>query len=181
MCCPSTPIILSNGKSFERSLKSSHSSPHVPGVRLHQHAQTEPAMPAGGPVKNVHFASDESLRTVRVFNASGKPINGSKQQAADDNPSSPDILKRLVSAARPKALRCRSPSWSGPVAGSSYPLNVTLFFLTNDTYRYFFPAYATSSSARSNLQAAGQDMGSSDLRIILTISSCLTLRHRLFQ
>ena len=62
-------------------------------------------MPAGGPVKNVHFASDESLRTVRVFNASGKPINGSKQQAADDNPSSPDILKRLVSAARPKALR----------------------------------------------------------------------------
>ena len=42
-------------------------------------------MPAGGPVKNVHFASDESLRTVRVFNASGKPINGSKQQAADEN------------------------------------------------------------------------------------------------
>ena len=99
------PIILSNGKSFKYSLKSSHSSPHIPGVRLHQHAQSEPAMPAGGPVKNVHFASDESLRTVRVFNASGKPINGSKQQAADDNPSSPDILKRLVSAARPKALR----------------------------------------------------------------------------
>ena len=41
-------------------------------------------MPAGGPVKNVHFASDESLRTVRVFNASGKPVNGSRRQAADD-------------------------------------------------------------------------------------------------
>ena len=81
---PSTPIILSNGKSFKHSLKSSHSSPHVPGVRLHQRTQTEPAMPAGGPVKNVHFAGDESLRTVRVFNASGKPINGSKQQAADE-------------------------------------------------------------------------------------------------
>ena len=81
---PSTPIILSNGKSFEHSLKSSHSSPHVPGVRLHQRAQTESALPAGGPVKNVHFAGDKSLRIVRVFNASGKPINGSKQQAADE-------------------------------------------------------------------------------------------------
>ena len=77
--------ILSNGKPLKHSLMSSHSSPHVPGVCLHQHAQTEPAMPAGGPVKNVHFASDESLRTVRVFNASGKPINGSKLQAADEN------------------------------------------------------------------------------------------------
>ena len=35
-------------------------------------------------MKNVHFAGDESLRTVRVFNASGKLINGSKQQAADE-------------------------------------------------------------------------------------------------
>ena len=35
-------------------------------------------------MKNVHFAGDESLWTVRIFNASGKPINGSKQQAADE-------------------------------------------------------------------------------------------------
>ena len=81
---PSTPIILSNGKSSKHSLKSSHSSPHVPGVRLHQHTQTEPAMPAGGPVKNVHFASNKLLRTVCVFYASGKPVNGAKQQAADE-------------------------------------------------------------------------------------------------
>ena len=96
----STPIILSNGKSFKHSLKSSYSSPHVPGVHLHQRAQTEPAMPAGGPVKNVHFAGNESLRTVRVFNAFGKMVNGPKQQAADetgpeteyDSPSVPNEL-----------------------------------------------------------------------------------------
>ena len=41
------PIILSNGKSFKYSLKSSHSSPHIPGVRLHQHAQSEPATLVG--------------------------------------------------------------------------------------------------------------------------------------
>ena len=81
---PSTPIILSNGKPLKHSLKSSHSSPHVLGVRLHQHTQTEPAMPAGGPVKNVHFASNKLLTTVCVFYASGKPVNGAKQQAADE-------------------------------------------------------------------------------------------------
>ena len=96
----STPIIHSNGKPLKHSLKSSHSSPHIPGVRLHQRAQAEPAMSAGGPVKNVHFAGNESLRTVRVFNAFGKPVNGSKQQAADeteteteyDSPSVPNEL-----------------------------------------------------------------------------------------
>ena len=31
------------------------------------------------------FAGEESLSTVRVFNASGKPVNGSKRQAADDS------------------------------------------------------------------------------------------------
>ena len=62
---------------------SSHSSPHVrPGVRLHQRAQSEPATPARGSVKNVLFAGEESLSTVRVFNASGKPVNGSERQAA---------------------------------------------------------------------------------------------------
>ena len=35
-------------------------------------------------MKNVHFAGDKSLRTVRVFNAFGKPVNGSKQQAVDE-------------------------------------------------------------------------------------------------
>ena len=35
-------------------------------------------------MKIVHFAGDESLRTVCIFNVSGKPINGSKQQAADE-------------------------------------------------------------------------------------------------
>ena len=81
----STPIILSNGKPLKHSLMSSHSSPHVrPGVRLHQRAQSEPATPARGSVKNVLFASEESLSTVRVFNASGKPVNGSKQQAEDE-------------------------------------------------------------------------------------------------
>ena len=82
-----------------------HSSPHILGVRLQQRAQSEPVMPAGGSVENVHFAGDESLSTVHVFSTSKKLVNASKQQAADDNPSSPDILKRLVSAARPKALR----------------------------------------------------------------------------
>ena len=81
---PSTPIILSNGKSSKHSLKSSHSSPHVPGLRLHQRAQSEPATPAGGPVKNVHFAGEESLSTVHVFSTSKKPVNASKRQAADD-------------------------------------------------------------------------------------------------
>ena len=80
----STPVIHSTGKPLKHSLKSSHSSPHVPGVRLHQRAQSEPVMPAGGSVENVHFASEESLSTVRVFSASGKPVNGSKRQAADD-------------------------------------------------------------------------------------------------
>ena len=87
---PSTPIILSNGKSFKHSLKSSHSSPHAPGVCLHQHAQSEPATPAVGPMKNVHFAGEESLRTVRVFNASGKPVNESKQQAEDETETEPE-------------------------------------------------------------------------------------------
>ena len=32
----------------------------------------------------MHFASEESLRTVRIFNASGKPVNESKQQAEDE-------------------------------------------------------------------------------------------------
>ena len=35
-------------------------------------------------MKNVHFAGDESLKTVHVFDVSGKPVNGSKQQAADE-------------------------------------------------------------------------------------------------
>ena len=35
-------------------------------------------------MKNVHIAGKESLSTVRVFSASGKPVNGSKRQAADD-------------------------------------------------------------------------------------------------
>ena len=35
-------------------------------------------------MKNVHFADDKSLRTVRVFNAFGKLVNGSKQQAVDE-------------------------------------------------------------------------------------------------
>ena len=62
---------------------SSHSSPHVRlGVRLHHRAQSEPATPARGSVKNVLFAGEESLSTVRVFNASGKPVNGSERQAA---------------------------------------------------------------------------------------------------
>ena len=79
----STPIILSNGKPLKHSLMSSHSSPHVrPGVRSHQRAQSEPATPARGSVKNVLFAGEESLSTVRVFNASGKPVNGSERQAA---------------------------------------------------------------------------------------------------
>ena len=83
---PLTPIIHSNGKPLKHSLMSTHSSPHVrPGVRLHHRAQSEPATPARGCVKNVLFAGEESLSTVRVFNASGKPVNGSKRQAADDS------------------------------------------------------------------------------------------------
>ena len=81
---PSTPIILSNGKPLKHSLKSSHSSLHILGVRLHQRAQSEPVMPAGGSVENVHFAGEESLSTVHVFSTSKKPVNASKQQAADD-------------------------------------------------------------------------------------------------
>ena len=81
----STPVIHSTGKPLKHSLMSTHSSPHVrPGVRLHHRAQSEPATPARGSVKNVLFAGEESLSTVRVFNASGKPVNGSKRQAADD-------------------------------------------------------------------------------------------------
>ena len=56
-------------------------------------------------MKNVHFAGEESLRTVRVFNASGKPLNVSKQQAADeteteteyDSPSVPNELTSFPS------------------------------------------------------------------------------------
>ena len=80
----STPVIHSTGKHLKHSLKSSHSSPHVPGVRLHQRAQSEPVMPAGGSVENVHFAGEESLSTVHVFSTSKKPVNASKRQAADD-------------------------------------------------------------------------------------------------
>ena len=77
--------ILSNGKPLKHSLMSSHSSPHVRlGIRLRQRAQSELAAPAGRSVKNVLFAGKESLSTVRVFNASGKPVNGSERQAADD-------------------------------------------------------------------------------------------------
>lgn len=82
---PSTPIILSNGKPLKPSLKSSQSSPNVVGLRLHQRAQSEPATPAGGIVKNVHFAGEESLRSVRVFSSSGKPVSVSKTgQSADE-------------------------------------------------------------------------------------------------
>ena len=82
---PSTPIILSNGKPLKPSLKSSHSSPHVPGVRLHFRAQSEPATPAQGIItpKNVHFAGDESLRSVKFFNSSSKPANVSRTNADD--------------------------------------------------------------------------------------------------
>lgn len=82
---PSTPIILSNGKPLKPSLKSSHSSPHVPGVRLHFRAQSEPATPAHGAItpKNVHFAGDETLRSVKLFNSSSKPANVSRTNADD--------------------------------------------------------------------------------------------------
>ena len=80
----STPIIHSTGEPLKHSLKSSHSSPHVPGVRLHQRTQSKPVMPAGGSVENVHFAGEELLSTVHVFSTSKKPVNASKQQAADD-------------------------------------------------------------------------------------------------
>lgn len=82
---PSTPIILSNGKPLKPSLKSSHSSPHVPGLRLHMRAQSEPATPSNGAItpKNVHFAGDEKLRSVRVFNKEGKPVNVNKTNAEE--------------------------------------------------------------------------------------------------
>ena len=80
----STPIIHSTGKPLKHSLKSSHSSLHIPGVCLHQRTQSEPVMPAGGSVENVHFAGEESLSTVHVFSTSKKPVNASKRQAADD-------------------------------------------------------------------------------------------------
>ncbi|EJD03811.1 uncharacterized protein FOMMEDRAFT_27679 [Fomitiporia mediterranea MF3/22] len=82
---PSTPIILSNGKPLKPSLKSSHSSPHVPGLRMHLRAQSEPSTPSNGPVtpKNVHFAGDDTLRSVRVFNSSGKPVNVSRTNAEE--------------------------------------------------------------------------------------------------
>ncbi|KAI5120852.1 hypothetical protein M0805_007039 [Coniferiporia weirii] len=73
---PSTPIILSNGKPLKPSLKSSFSSPHVPSLRLHARVQSEPATPNG--TKNVHFAGDDTLRSVKLFNSSGKPVNVSR-------------------------------------------------------------------------------------------------------
>lgn len=83
---PSTPIILANGKPLKPSLKSSHSSPHVPALRMHARAQSEPSTPSGAPVtpKNVHFAGDDTLRTVRVFNSSGKPVNVSRAANAEE-------------------------------------------------------------------------------------------------
>ena len=106
-------------------------------------------------MKNVHFASDELLRTVRVFNASGKPINGSKQQAADDNPSSPDILKRLVSAARAKGTKVEVSVVGSLTASSLHsipfrnPLNVMLFILYQISTIH--AQYSTDSKYRKHL------------------------------
>ena len=79
---PSTPIILSNGKPLKPSLKSSQSSPHIPELRIHSRAQSEPSTPAGGPPKNVHFAEKDALQMVRLFNSSGKPVSVSRTAAA---------------------------------------------------------------------------------------------------
>jgi len=77
---PSTPIILSNGKPLKPSLKSSSSSPNIPDSfrarAKHLRAQSAPSTPAGP--KNVHFAEDAGLESVRVFNRSGKPASLSK-------------------------------------------------------------------------------------------------------
>ena len=78
---PSTPIILSNGKPLKPSLKSSQSSPHVPGLRMHSRVQSEPTTPGGTIVKNVHFAEKDALQSVRLFNKSGKPASVSKALA----------------------------------------------------------------------------------------------------
>lgn len=76
---PSTPIILSSGKPLKPSLKSSQSSPHIPELRLHARVRSEPCTPAGGPVpKNVHFATDNDLKKVRLFNTAGKPSSVSR-------------------------------------------------------------------------------------------------------
>ncbi|TDL28106.1 hypothetical protein BD410DRAFT_344783 [Rickenella mellea] len=75
---PSTPVILlANGKPLKPSLKSSHSTPNIPGLRIHTRAQSEPSTPSNGP-KNVHFAEKDALQSVRLYDKSGKPASLSK-------------------------------------------------------------------------------------------------------
>ncbi|KAL5495117.1 hypothetical protein ACEPAI_579 [Sanghuangporus weigelae] len=83
---PSTPVILANGKPLKPSLKSSQSSPNVSSLRMHTRAQSEPSTPSGVPAtpKNVHFAGDDALRSVRVFNSSGRPVNVSRATNAEE-------------------------------------------------------------------------------------------------
>ena len=61
------------------------------------------------------FAGEESLSTVRVFNASGKPVNGSEQQAADDTETeteynSSSVPKELTTSSNSE---CDSPTCRG--------------------------------------------------------------------
>ncbi|KAI0789543.1 hypothetical protein C8Q75DRAFT_807169 [Abortiporus biennis] len=76
----SSSVILSNGKPLKSSLKSSSSSPNIPGDAFrtkHLRAQSAPSTP--NVHKNVHFADKGSgLESVRVFNRSGKPASLSK-------------------------------------------------------------------------------------------------------
>ena len=116
----STPIIHSNGKPLKHSLKSSHSSPHIPGVCLHQRAQSEPVMSAGGSVKNVHFAGEESLSAVRVFSAS-------RSRSMDPSGRQRMTLKRRPSTIRPafqtSLQTSPSRSWVRAAASLTPPSN----------------------------------------------------------
>ena len=88
---PSSPVILlANGKPLKPSLKSSFSSPNIPSLH-HTRAQSEPASPfhaSSGPttptVKNVHFAEQGALQSVRLFDRASKPANVSKPNLLAD-------------------------------------------------------------------------------------------------
>ena len=116
----STPIILSIGKPLKHSLMSTHSSPHVrPGVRLHHRAQSEPATPARGSVKNVLPVRNPLALYASLMHPESRSMDRSGRQRM--------TLKPRLSTIRPafqKSLQASpSRSWVRAAASLTPPSN----------------------------------------------------------
>jgi len=87
-------MVISNGRPLKPSLKSASSSSIVYDMRSltspHARARSIPSTPAYG-LKKVHFkGTDDSLKSVRLFRRSGKPISVSKPTLDTDTDTDTD-------------------------------------------------------------------------------------------